>query len=91
MSAFATSGGTPMHTVWTETTLIGAIAQILPMYHHDRLFLLVDGLDEFEGQYLNLVDTLFKLRSGTNIKLCLSSRPEAALINRLLYFPSIRL
>jgi len=91
MSAFVTSGGTPMHIVWTETTLLRAIAQVLSMYHDDHLFLLVDGLDEFEGQYVDLVDTLFKLRSGTNIKSCLSSRPEAALVNRLSSFPSIRL
>ena len=80
-----------MHSVWTETTLLRAIAQVLPKYHHDRLFFLVDGLDEFEGQYLRLLDTLFKLQSGTNIKLCLSSRPETALVKRLDSFPSIRL
>jgi hypothetical protein len=91
MSGLVSSGGTLMHSVWTETTLLRAIAQVLPMYRHDRLFLLVDGLDEFEGQYLRLLDTLFKLQTGMDIKLCLSSRPEAALVKRLASFPSIRL
>jgi len=87
-SAFVSSE-VSMHTVWTETTLLRAVAQVLPGYHHDRLFFLVDGLDEFEGQYLRLLDTLFKLQSGTNVKICFSSRPEAALIKRLASFPSI--
>jgi hypothetical protein len=88
MSAFVSSG-VSTHTVWTETTLLRAIAQVLPKYHQDRLFFLIDGLDEFEGQYLRLLDTLFKLQSGTNVKTCFSSRPEAALIKRLASFPSI--
>jgi hypothetical protein len=91
MGGLVSSGGTLMHSVWTETNLLRAIARVLPMYRHDRLFFLVDGLDEFEGQYLRLLDTLFKLQTGMNIKLCLSSRPETALVKRLASFPSIRL
>jgi hypothetical protein len=78
-----------VHSVWTETTLLRAIAQALSLYNNDSLFLLIDGLDEFEGPYLRMLDTLFKLNSGPNVKICLSSRPETALVKRLGSFPSL--
>jgi hypothetical protein len=80
---------TLVHSVWTETTLLRTIAQALSLYGNDSLFLLIDGLDEFEGPYLRMLDTLFKLQSGPNVKICLSSRPETALVKRLGAFPSL--
>jgi hypothetical protein len=80
---------TLVHSVWTETTLLRTIAQALSLYGNDSLFLLIDGLDEFEGPYLRMLDTLFKLKSGPNVKICLSSRPETALVKRLGAFPSL--
>lgn len=91
MSGVVSPGQTSIHSVWTETTLLRTIVHALSLYGQDRLFILIDGLDEFEGQYMRLLDTLFKLKSGSNIKFCFSSRPEAALVKRLASFPSIRL
>jgi len=91
MGGLAASNHGSMHIVWTETTLLRAIVQALSVYRKDCLFFLIDGLDEFEGQYLRLLDTLFNIRTGTNIKFCFSSRPETALLRRLASFPSIRL
>lgn len=91
MSGVVSPGSTSVHTVWTETTLLRTIVHVLSLYDQDRLFILIDGLDEFEGQYIRLLNTLFKLRSGSNIKFCFSSRPETALVKRLASFPSIRL
>jgi hypothetical protein len=61
----------------------------LSLYNHDSLFFLIDGLDEFGGPYLGILNTLFKLKAGSNVKICLSSRPETALVNRLGTLPSI--
>lgn len=91
ISRFISTNRVLMHSTWTETTLLRAIEEALSLYSDDSLFFLVDGLDEFEGSYLRILDTLFKLNSGPNIKICLSSRPETALVKRLSSFPSLRL
>jgi hypothetical protein len=91
MGALLSSDRAFAHSVWTETTLVRATRQVLSQYRNDRLFFLIDGIDEYEGQYMRLLDTLLQIQSGPNIKLCLSSRPEAALVRRLASFPSIRL
>jgi hypothetical protein len=91
MSGVLSSAPTSMHTVWTETILLRTLVQALSLYDQDHIFILIDGLDKFEGQYMRLLDTLFKLKSGSNIKFCFSSRPETALVKRLALFPSIRL
>jgi hypothetical protein len=80
---------TLVHSVWTETKLLRTISQALSLYNHDSLFFLTDGLDEFGGPYLGILNTLFKLKAGSNVKICLSSRPETALVNRLGTLPSI--
>jgi hypothetical protein len=80
---------TLVHSIWTETKLLRTITQALTLYSHDSLFILIDGLDEFEGPYLRMLDTLFKLKAGSNVKICLSSRPEIALVRRLGHFPSL--
>ncbi|KAK3678826.1 hypothetical protein LTR78_001279 [Recurvomyces mirabilis] len=40
-----------------------------------RLCLFVDGLDEYEGEHVDLIDLLSDLAKSSRIKLCLSSRP----------------
>jgi hypothetical protein len=80
---------TLVHSVWTETTLLRTIAQALSLYNHDSLFFLIDGLDEFEGPYLRMLDTLLKLKAGSHVKFCLSSRPETALVKKLGSFPPL--
>lgn len=53
--------------------------------------MLIDGLDEFEGNYSRLLDALTNIHLGSNIKLCVSSRPETALLRKLANFPSLSL
>lgn len=40
-----------------------------------RFCFFVDGLDEYEGDYTEVIDTLNKLASNDDIKVCFSSRP----------------
>jgi hypothetical protein len=79
-----------VHT-WTEKRLRRAVEHALSLFSDDRIFLLIDGLDEFEGKYTALVTLLLGLQDKSSAKLCLSSRPETALIRQLGSFPSLRL
>jgi len=56
-----------------------------------RFLLLIDGLDEFNGNMKSLLETLTELRRHENLKLCLASRPEAMIQHFLGVFPSIRM
>ena len=52
---------------------------------------LIDGLDEYDGDYLELL-TFFKVISAcSNVKLCLSSRPLLAFEDCFNKFPKLRL
>ena len=55
---------------------------------------MIDGLDEFEpseSNYSDLLDAVMGLQSGSNTKLCVSSRPETTFTKRLADSPSISL
>ena len=51
----------------------------------------IDGLDEFDGNYLELVTFLKEVSTRPNSKLCLSSRPLLAFEQQLDGFPKLRL
>ena len=53
--------------------------------------MLVDGLDEFEGRYHNVIKLLNDLAAHTNIKICLSSRPLLAFEEAFAGKPSMKL
>lgn len=55
------------------------------------IFMLVDGLDEFSGDMMQLLDFLLSLRKYNNLKLCLASRPEALIREMLGMLPSIHM
>ncbi|KAM0715897.1 hypothetical protein Q7P37_008411 [Cladosporium fusiforme] len=78
---------------WTEMRLLRILEKFIEAYQNadDCMFLLVDGLDEFEGDYTELLKAILKVGTNRNTKMCLSSRPEAVLISRLEAYPSIRL
>jgi hypothetical protein len=76
---------------WTEAKLLDALKRALTSFGSERVFLLIDGLDEFEGDYGRLLDIILSMQLGTRIKICISSRPETAIVNRLVKRPSIRL
>ncbi|KAI0141616.1 hypothetical protein GGR57DRAFT_402881 [Xylariaceae sp. FL1272] len=53
-----------------------------------RTYVFVDGLDEFTGEYEDLVYFLEKLQNKTSIRMCLASRPEPVLKRYCMRFPS---
>lgn len=76
---------------WTEAKLLDALKLALAAYHMECVFLLVDGLDEFDGDYNRLLDALTSIHLGSNIKLCVSSRPETAFVRKLANVQSLSL
>ncbi|KAH8126888.1 hypothetical protein LI328DRAFT_151555 [Trichoderma asperelloides] len=57
-----------------------------------NICLFIDGLDEFEGDHLAIIDFFKNLCMGQSIKICLSSRPWAVFQNAFEYaVPNLRL
>lgn len=56
-----------------------------------HLCIFLDGLDEYQGSYTDLVDVLLSLADGLRIKLCLASRPEPEISHVLGEFPSLKM
>ena len=63
--------------IWTEPELESALDLAVKTRTADgRLCLIIDGLDEFDGGYANLVTFVKSLiKLNTNVKFCISSRP----------------
>jgi hypothetical protein len=81
-------------TDWNQAKLLEALKIAFSACQNDAngaVLLLIDGLDEFEGSYGHLLDAIMSLQLGSNIKLCVSSRPETTFTNRLANVPSISL
>ncbi|KAK2604891.1 hypothetical protein N8I77_007784 [Diaporthe amygdali] len=56
-----------------------------------KIALVVDGLDEYQGDQSDLVDLFKKLTAGSNIKAIVSSRPEPLFTDALRTYPSLRM
>ncbi|KAH8803347.1 small s protein, partial [Xylogone sp. PMI_703] len=56
-----------------------------------KLCLFIDGLDEYEGDYDDIVDLLQEHAKSPNIKLCLSSRPLLVFERSFSSYPSLKL
>jgi hypothetical protein len=56
-----------------------------------KIFILIDGLDEFAQNHLRLLDTIQKLALVPRLKLCCSSRPDQPFLSALNSGPSLRL
>ncbi|RMY43400.1 hypothetical protein D0865_11276 [Hortaea werneckii] len=67
---------------WTEHGLIEALRLALNATKDVHLYFLLDGLDEFDGPYRDLVDLILEMKDSKNVKFCVSSRREAGLANR---------
>lgn len=91
VSGLMLSDQSAQNSTWTEWRLERAVEQALSLFSDDRIFLLIDGLDEFEGKYTALVALLLRIQDRSAAKLCLSSRPETALIRQLGSYPSLKL
>lgn len=80
-----------LERTWTQVRLQCAIEKALSHFSQDRIFALIDGLDEFEGSYTALTFLVLRLQNESHSKFVLSSRPETALTRQLGSFPSLRL
>jgi hypothetical protein len=56
-----------------------------------NIFLFVDGLDEYEGEYWSLSKLFKDLSNSPNVKICVSSRPLTVFDKAFEGFPSLRL
>jgi len=55
------------------------------------ILLLVDGLDEAQGNVRLLINSLKNIQQRTGIRICLASRPEAIIVSLLEGCPNIRI
>lgn len=86
------SGAKDAHTDWSVPELRSIFLHILSSYEHSVL-IVIDGLDEVQSANgpLELLDLLEQFSRCRNTKLCLASRPEPILKQRLSVYPHLRL
>lgn len=79
-------------TDWSTPELEDLCLQVSSAYDQP-LCIFLDGLDEVDPRdgVIPLLDLIDKISQGKNIKMCLSSRPEPLLQNRLSINPRLRL
>lgn len=86
------SGKTPGRIDMSLTELKTAFATLIRCVPNDlRICLMVDGIDEYAGDYNELCDLLSEVSEGTSIKILLSSRPIPTCIYRFEQYPQLRL
>ncbi|KAF7185413.1 hypothetical protein HII31_13260 [Pseudocercospora fuligena] len=76
---------------WTERQLRRAILAALKIANQTSFCFFIDGLDEYAGDYYELVDLIDALSEVDTVKCCVSSRPETQLRQHLQACESIRL
>lgn len=69
--------------------LIDILASLVKSEKLNVLFF-VDGLDEYEHDIVKLIDLLEMIRSRTQLRLCLASRPESIIQTKLARFPTVK-
>ena len=61
---------------WTRAELLKAFSELSHQSSlYKRFFFFIDGLDEYDGDHLDLVDLVQSFARSKDIKICLSSRP----------------
>lgn len=77
---------------WTEKRLLNALYTLLTQTQVPvAICLFIDGLDEFDGRYSAIIETIRSLSSQSHIKVCLSSRPLPDFEKAFAGMPSLRL
>ncbi|KAK4170002.1 hypothetical protein QBC43DRAFT_40063 [Cladorrhinum sp. PSN259] len=68
---------------WTMDEVLESISIFNKLYvgKEFRLALFIDGLDEFDGDYNNLIKMVNVFHSCVGVKVCVSSRPENAFVD----------
>jgi hypothetical protein len=86
------SANSALYNGWTITSLLAALRCSLAAFHEDRVFLMVDGLDEYRDQQdVGLLELMLDCQHMSHVKTCLTSRPETAILAKLKDHPSLRL
>lgn len=69
--------GADFHEEWDWTAeLFAAFEKIAALkYVPSKLCLFIDGLDEYDGDHVELIEILRTTAKSANIKICASSRP----------------
>ncbi|KAF4969219.1 hypothetical protein FSARC_3522 [Fusarium sarcochroum] len=77
---------------WSDRELQEVLLFILRLQTHSTC-IFIDGLDEVSNKdgYLKLLNVVEELNLSNNVKVCVSSRPETQLVNRLTEATSLRL
>ncbi|CZR65525.1 uncharacterized protein PAC_15425 [Phialocephala subalpina] len=94
LETFVVFGGIVWGESWTLTELLSAfklfIRETTKSY---KIFLLIDGLDEFKGKYAQQVKLVEFIQSllNSDVKLCVSSRPWNVFEDAFKTRPSLRL
>lgn len=78
-------------TSWTQKKLMNALGLASSYFLEDAVFCMVDGLDECEDDFRDLLDDISKMNFGSRAKICLSSRPEEAMRRKFKDLPSVSL
>ena len=80
---------------WSLPELLSVFRATMPLLaEHRKLFIFVDGLDEFgtdRAERLELVNLFLEISGTTNVKMCLSSRPWNEFKDNFEAFPSLKL
>ena len=72
----ATERNTIYDTSWNLPELAQAMTDLISQTSMPVKFcFFIDGLDEYEGDYHEIIEVLTTINSSSNIKICLSSRP----------------
>lgn len=77
--------------LWTEHNLAKLLNTAFEVGADQKFCLMIDGLDEFEGNTDELLDLILDLDALPNVKCCVSSRPETDLTTRLSNFSQLKL
>ncbi|RKL18461.1 hypothetical protein BFJ70_g14332 [Fusarium oxysporum] len=77
---------------WTIEELRDSVRQVVfETKSTHRLAVLIDGLDEYEGDLKNLTSFVQQLHFHERIKLCISSRPWNVFRDEFKVYPSLRM
>ena len=77
------------HPTWEQTELLRTLETVLRLRNKEHICFFIDDLDEHDGDYMSLLDLILRTQVTSNIKICLSSKPESTFLLRLSACPSI--
>jgi NACHT domain len=76
---------------WTLVELLQSFRLLIKHAQDKQFFFLIDGLDEFDGDHMELINLLKGAVASTNVKICLSSRPWVVFEEAFKLQPSLRI